>query len=106
VLCAVDALIIDKEGNALFTKPLNFSSPGDGQQMINLYLKQHGIGVQNSTTYFRSVADFAWFAGGVHSRDRLAAGDGGRALMVITKGNLGIGTTQPSQRLEVAGVMA
>lgn len=53
------------------------------RQMINLWASSYGIGVQNSTTYFRSAARFSWFRGGVHSDTENDAGSGGTAAMTL-----------------------
>lgn len=59
------------------------------RQMINLWNSDYGIGVQNSTTYFRSGGNFAFFRGGVHNDVAFNAGAGGTALMTVdTSGNV------------------
>ncbi len=76
-----------------------------GRQMINLYQTAHGIGVQGSTTYFRTTTtgDFHFYKGGVHSDTRGDPGTGGTALLSIKDtGKVGIGTTAPQQDLHVA----
>lgn len=74
------------------------------RQMLNLWSTSYGIGVQNGTQYYRSNDNFAWFKGGSHSNTTFDPGVGGSALMVLnTNGNLGLGTTNPSATLEVAG---
>lgn len=74
------------------------------RQMLNLYKEEHGVGVQSSTTYFRSSANFAFYKGGAHSDGALDPGTGGAAMLVIKDGNVGIGTTDPAgYKLKVAG---
>jgi hypothetical protein len=46
------------------------------RQMLNLWSTAYGIGVQSSTSYFRSGSAFAWFAGGAHSDTQYDAGGG------------------------------
>ena len=71
------------------------------RQMINLWSTSYGIGVQDSTTYFRTGAHFAWHKGGSHSSTALNAGSGGTALMILKdSAQLGIGTS-PSHPLHV-----
>ncbi|MDB9421813.1 tail fiber domain-containing protein [Microcystis aeruginosa CS-563/04] len=89
-------------GDALITGgSLSFGQPG--VQLINLWKNEsgigvHGIGVQSSTTYFRSSNHFAWYKGGEHNDAILNPGKGGTALMVIkSDGNVGIGTTTPTK---------
>jgi hypothetical protein len=78
--------------------------PNSNAQKINLYSSSHGIGVQTSTTYFRSSNNFAWFKEGSHSDTTFDAGTNGSTLMVLnSSGNLGIGTTSPSYNLDVTG---
>jgi len=74
------------------------------RQMINLWSTSFGIGVQNSTTYFRTGGNFAWYSGGSHDDNQLNAG-GGTAMMALTGTGLGLGTTSPSQKLDVRGQM-
>lgn len=71
------------------------------RQMINLWRQGYGIGVQNSTQYFRSDSHFAWFTGGSHNTAELNPG-GGTVVMALRSGNLGLGTAAPAQRLTVA----
>ena len=81
---------------------LNFGA--STRQMINLYNNSYGIGIQSSTQYFRSNNHFAWYKGGVHMNEVLNPGSGGTAHMVLRKnGSLGVGTTNPSEKLEVSG---
>jgi hypothetical protein len=73
------------------------------RQMINLYSTGYGIGVQSSTTYFRSDNHFAFYKGGSHNDNALNAG-GGTALMLIKNtGNVGIGLTDPGKSIDVSG---
>jgi len=53
------------------------------RQMIDLYATTFGIGVQSSTTYFRSSSDFSWHKGGVHSDVRNDPGAAGTERMRI-----------------------
>lgn len=55
-------------------------------QMINLYSTAFGIGVQNSTQYFRAP-NFAWFSGGIHSDTQNDPGSGGTLLAYLATNN-------------------
>jgi hypothetical protein len=91
------------KGNIKATGTLDFSTPTTSQ-MINLWDTSHGIGVQNKTHYVRTDHNFAWYKGGVHSNAVLDPGSGGAAQMVLLEnGNLGVGTSTPSETLEVNG---
>jgi len=82
---------------------LNFS--GGSRQMINMGTgDSNGIGVQTSATYFRTDGNYAWFKGGSHSDTTYDSGGGGTTQMVLTgDGHLGIGTSNPTERLDVNG---
>lgn len=61
------------------------------RQMLNLYGNQYGMGVQASTLYFRSNANFAWYVGGVHSDTALDPGTGGTtAMRLLPSGALAV----------------
>ncbi len=89
---------IDVSGNPQRTvavKPggiLDFGA--NTRQMINLWNANYGIGVQSSTTYFRSDANFCWFVGGVHSDAACDSGGGGYAMSLFT-GDGGHGNSAP-----------
>ena len=62
------------------------------RQMLNLWKTEYGIGVQSSTLYARSNADFAWFRKGTHSDNRDEPGAGGVLAMKLDDfSNLTIG---------------
>ena len=101
---------LDVDGDAAISGDLTVSNPGElffgssTRQMINLWSTKYGIGVQGSTTYFRSDNHFAWHKGGTHSGDALDAGTGGTTLMVLdSDGHLGIMKTNASYTLDVSG---
>jgi trimeric autotransporter adhesin len=79
-------------GNQQITGNLSF---GAGiRQMINLYPGNlHAIGVQNSTTYFRSSSRFSWFQNGVHANGENDPGTGGVVLMTLTSSGLTVNGT-------------
>jgi len=51
------------------------------RQMLNLFGKNYGLGIQDSTLYFRTNSDFAWFLKGDHSNTQSDPGSGGRLMM-------------------------
>ncbi|WP_437275939.1 hypothetical protein WME90_32450 [Sorangium sp. So ce375] len=59
------------------------------RQMINLWSNDYGIGVQSSTTYFRTGGNFAFYKGGTHNDAEWNAG-GGERMMAIYNGNVKI----------------
>ena len=75
------------------------------RQMLNLWGTEYGVGIQSGTLYLRSDRNFAFYEGGTHNDNELNAGSGGHARLVIrgNTGNVGIGTTSPSEKLEVNG---
>ena len=89
-----DGISIDKYGKLYFQDQT--------RQMINLYEEDFAIGVQYHTTYFRTRYNFAWHKGGSHDDGELNPG-GGRVDMVLKDGSLGIGTNNPSDKLDVNG---
>lgn len=91
-------------GSGLFTGALSFGS--DTRQMLNLWSTGYGIGVQSSTQYYRSDKNFAWYQGGTHVNNELGPGTGGKALMVLHDGNLGVGVGSAGQRLVVSGTVS
>jgi trimeric autotransporter adhesin len=61
------------------------------RQMINLYNLDYGIGIQNSTLYFRvaNTAGYNWYMGGINSNTINSPGAGGVSLMKLSSaGNL------------------
>jgi hypothetical protein len=52
-------------------------------QRLNLWRQGYGIGVQNSTLYFRSDDRFYWYRGGVHNDDSGIDSGGGREIMSL-----------------------
>ena len=58
------------------------------QQMLNLWGINYGIGVQDSTLYFRSDSDFCWFRGGSHSNGQDDPGGGTLAMRLDSSSNL------------------
>ena len=92
---------LDVNGSIKASGTLNFSTTL--RQKINLWNNSYGIGTQNDTQYFRTGKNFAWYKGGVHSDEPLDPGSGGTAHMVLKNGDLGVGTTNPSEKLDVNG---
>lgn len=98
-------VIISKawSGNGNLSVEGNVAFGTQTRQMLNLWNADYGAGVQHSTLYFRTGANFAWFRGGSHNDGEFNAG-GGTALMVLrSDGNAGIGTASPQDRLDVRG---
>ncbi|WP_028066665.1 hypothetical protein [Solirubrobacter soli] len=63
------------------------------RQMIDLYTEQYGLGVQNSSMYFRSDSEFAWFKGGKHAPNKSDPGAGGQLQMRLdSSGSLFFGS--------------
>ena len=75
-----------KDGDAIFSGDVNISGNlnfgNRVGQMLNLYGDAHGMGVQGSTTYFRTNGYFAWFNGGSHD-DRVVNPGGGIVQMKL-----------------------
>jgi hypothetical protein len=74
-------------GTKTFSGTVSFGA--STRQMINLWNTNYGIGVQSSTTYFRTDGRFSWFNGGTHSDTENTPGSGGTNLMTLSSnGNL------------------
>ena len=95
-------------GDLSVTGSVNFSL--QTRQMLNLWSTNYGIGVQSSTQYFRSSANFAWYRGGSHNDAELNAG-GGTSLMTLDRnGNLSVSgivkigaTLSTENRMHISG---
>jgi predicted heme/steroid binding protein len=87
-LATVTARGANTSSNLTFTGTLSFGS--STRQMINLWGTQHGIGIQSSTTYFRSDSRFSWFRGGSHSDSQNDPGGGVVAMTLDGSSNLSI----------------
>ncbi len=59
------------------------------RQMLNLWGTNYGVGVQNSTMYFRSGGNFAWYVGGTHSNTAFDSG-GGTEVARLTDGSFSV----------------
>lgn len=92
---------LEVKGDCKVTESLIFGE--STRQMINLWKTEYAIGIQYNTQYFRTGKNFAWYKGGTHDDAALSAGTNGTVQMVINDGNVGIGTTTPSQKLHVVG---
>lgn len=57
------------------------------RQMLNLWKSDYGLGVQNSTLYFRTAFDYAWYRGGGHANGRTNPG-GGALMMKLDENNV------------------
>ncbi len=94
---AVDSFNIRARGgvwlddDASFPTDIFFGS--NTRQMLNLWGTSHGIGVQSSTTYFRSSSRFSWFRNGAHSDTENSPGTGGSVLMTLNNAGLTVNGT-------------
>jgi hypothetical protein len=99
------AASFDITGNGEIGGFLNFAS--QTRQMVNLWgtgpNALYGIGVQNSTQYYRTGAGFAWYLGGTHNDNQWNGGGGTLMMALNNAGNLGINTSAPADRLHVNG---
>jgi hypothetical protein len=76
-------LLDDGQGNMTVANELTISKSNG--QLIDLGNANHGIGVQNYTTYFRTDDHFAWYQGGTHNPN--AIDPGGGALLMHLNGS-------------------
>jgi len=74
------------QGDQLLSGNLSFGSTV--RQMINLWSTNYGIGVQDSTQYFRTDSSFAWYKGGSHNNSALNAGGGTTQMTLDGNGTL------------------
>ena len=94
---AIDNQLTISNGNTVtisdFQQPITtYNITSDGTlsmgsrigQHINLYATTYGIGVQGSTFYSRTNANFAWYLGGVHDDGVYAPGTGGTELLRLS----------------------
>lgn len=81
---------------ATVTGDVTIAPPGDlnfgtsTRQMVNLWTTDYGIGVQNSTLYFRSGVGFAWYVGGTHANNQFDPGGGTEAMRLTSNGALSV----------------
>jgi Chaperone of endosialidase len=82
----VDKMSIDDSGQVSISNNLSFGA--SVRQMIDLWTKEYGIGVQSGTTYFRSGGNFAWFLGGAHNDEFNNPGGGVKLMSLNGAGDL------------------
>ena len=100
-------------GNVTINSPNILSFGSSTRQMITLWGTTFGIGVQNSTHYFRTGTNgkFSWFMNGVHSNTENDPGAGGTVLMKLSSAGLDVGGNTvwhagnftPSTKADLAG---
>ena len=90
---SANRLSISNNGNVAIASPGSLFFGSQTRQMLNLWNAEYGIGVQSSTTYFRSGGGFSWFNGGVHNDGQNNAGGGGELMRLTSGGNLSISGT-------------
>lgn len=89
-------------GDLLVTGALGFGNAV--RQMVNLWGREYGIGVQTSTTYLRTDGSFAFYRGGIHADAQLDPGASGTTLMaVLSTGRVGVNTSSAGSTLSVNG---
>lgn len=82
---------------------LHFDDAGTRiRQMLNLWQESYGIGVQASTLYQRSGADFVWYRGGSHAPGRSETGGATMAMRLNDANHLQVfGDVSSSGRVVV-----
>ena len=75
-------------GNVNINTPASLLFGSQTRQMINLWSTNYGLGVQSSTTYFRSDSRFSWHRGGTHNDSENNAGGGVVAMTLDSSSNL------------------
>ena len=75
-------------GNVNINTPASLLFGSQTRQMVNLWSTNYGIGVQSSTTYFRSDSRFSWHRGGSHNDAENNAGGGVVAMTLDSSSNL------------------
>ncbi|MEJ7654105.1 MAG: hypothetical protein WKH64_12645 [Chloroflexia bacterium] len=79
---ASDDRFLNNTGDTMSSGALAFGSRLG--QHLNLYSNAYGMGIQNSTMYFRTDSSFSWHFGGVHSDTANAPGTGGAEIMRLS----------------------
>lgn len=86
---------IRSEGGVHLNEDTSLFYGSQTRQMLNLWSTQYGIGVQNSTAYFRTSLNgsFSWFRGGAHADAANTPGAGGTEVMRLNGSGLRVNGT-------------
>jgi Chaperone of endosialidase len=96
-------VILQDNGGEVGLYAGNLSFGASVRQMIDLWNKEYGIGVQAGTTYFRSGGNFAWFLGGVHNDEVINPGGGVKLMSLNGAGDLCLSArTNPTSNPELS----
>ncbi|MBN9693806.1 MAG: tail fiber domain-containing protein [Verrucomicrobia bacterium] len=90
---ADDSFNIRSQGGLHLSGQTSLFCGNTTRQMLNLWSDEYGIGVQDFTCYFRTDANFSWFAGGTHSNTSGDPGTGGTQLMRLNSSGLRVNGT-------------
>ena len=88
-----DTFNIRSQGGLHLSSQTSLFCGSTTRQMINLWGTSYGIGVQDFTCYFRTDANFSWFAGGTHANASGDPGAGGTQLMRLNSSGLRVNGT-------------
>jgi hypothetical protein len=99
-------LALDGSGLTVPTNTLNFGSRTG--QLINLYGGTYGIGVANSTTYFRTTTSaangaFRWYQGGVHNDNAADPSQGTSIATLSSSGFSSVGSVTAAGNVVAGG---